>query len=534
MASTSVDGTGERNTSSALLRISQAVHGLFDTLEELREVETALLGQGTAAEGDHGGSNAGSVGLVAGTLREMVGKLVTDINENPEVRKLLMLIQQPVPGATSDSPFLQDSTPTEQPSYVIGRAPSVETETVCIPRCLDYRALKRVALRNGVSCRHSCKHHPELLDPFLWSTLPEDVVELVFARLSTGKIIALREQSAIWSAMAKSSNFRGVFSESHPEIFGLMRWDKAGKRFWNLTYDIKSKEWMYQKLDGLSEAIRASNISVQHDRYRDSMFASDGGLVCFVPRADYSPFTILVGNPLTDEWKALPLLSQARKDALTLVTVVQLVVDEDTRCYRVVLVRGKTDEGCFLAHCFDSKTGEWSSMVSGLVYGDSVRRFNNNLRESWDNPVVHDCTTGKTHELIDCLYGEGDYEDSGRFALVKERLFMLGAWSPDPHVNGRFTVSEFAWETSVSKVSRKSSIECNLPRDYQGYLYACKEFLLGIADNCEEGDDHHQRIRLYDLSAERWQELSMGDNCKFTNEELNNIFMCELRWDAVL
>ncbi|KAG0587106.1 hypothetical protein KC19_2G141000 [Ceratodon purpureus] len=531
MASTSLDGTGERNTSSALLRISQVVHALGSTLEELREVETALMGQGTAAGGDHGGSNAGFVCLVAGTLREMVGKMVSDINENPEVRKLLMMIQQPVPGATNDRPFLQDFTPTEQPFSVIGRAPSVETETVCIPRCLDYRALKRVALRNGVSCRHSCKHHPELLDPFLWSTLPEDVVELVFARLSTGKIIALREQSAIWSAMAKSSNFRGVFSESHPEIFGLVNWDKYGKRFWNLTYDIKSKEWMCQKLDGLSEAIRASD----YDRHRDWMFASDGGLVCFVPRWDYSPFTIFVGNPLTDEWKALPLLSQARKDALTLVTVVQLVVDEDTKRYRVILVRRKLGQGACAAQYFDSETGEWSSMVSGLVYGDfGLRGSNMSSTEGWENPVVHDCTTGMTHELIDYLSGERDV-DFGCFALVKERLFMLDkSRFPDPHeFIERFTVSEYAWETSVSKVSRKRLIDCNFPRDYQGHLYACKGFLLGIADNCEEGDDHHQLIRLYDLSAERWQELSMGDNCKFTNEELKNIFMCELRWDAV-
>ncbi|KAG0626570.1 hypothetical protein M758_2G135400 [Ceratodon purpureus] len=527
MASISLDGTGERNTSSALLRISQVVHGLGSSLEELREVETALLGQGTAAGGDHGGSNAGFVGLVAGTLREMVGKLVSDINENPEVRKLLMMIQQPVPGATNDRAFLQDSTPMEQPSYVI--EPSVETKAVSLP-LLDYRALKRVALKRGVSCRHSCKHHPELLDPFLWNSLPEDVVELVFARLSTGKIIALCEESKVWSAMARSSNFRGVFSEGHPEIFGLVRWDEAGKRFWNLTYDVKSKEWMCQKLAGLSEAIRAS----KYDRYRDLMFASDGGLVCFVPQGDYSPFTILVGNPLTDEWKALPQLSRARKDALTLVTVVQLVVDEDTKCYRVILVRGKLDEGACAAHCFDSKTGEWSSLVSGLVYGDSARSLNKTLSKSSDNPVVHDCSTRKTYEFIDYL--ERDILESGRFALVKERLFMLEAWSPDPafsEFNERFTVSEYAWETSVSKVSRKSLIDCNFPRDYQGHLYACKGFVLGIADNCEEGDDHHQLIRLYDLSAERWQELSMGDNCKFTDKELNKIFMCELRWDAV-
>lgn len=55
----------------------------------------------------------------------------------------------------------------------------------------------------SVTCRHSCEHHQEseLMDPLLWSKLPSEMVEVVFARFSIAKIIELCALSTAWSTL---------------------------------------------------------------------------------------------------------------------------------------------------------------------------------------------------------------------------------------------------------------------------------------------------------------------------------------------
>ncbi|KAG0581618.1 hypothetical protein KC19_4G266100 [Ceratodon purpureus] len=166
MALLSLEDTLKKDKRSALLRIGQALRGLVNTLEEFREVE-AMLGSGCVAEAyqsrshDRHSNDASPefLGVVATTLKEMVGRLVSDIEAKPEVQKLLLMIQMPVSGAANEKGvFIQDATITKQPSGFVGTVPSGRgTE---------------VHSRTG-TCRHSCKLHAELMDADLWSKLPD-------------------------------------------------------------------------------------------------------------------------------------------------------------------------------------------------------------------------------------------------------------------------------------------------------------------------------------------------------------------------
>ena len=90
---------------------------------------------------------------------------------------------------------------------------------------------------------------------------------------------------------------------------------------------------------------------------------------------------ILVGNPLTDEWKLLPRLALDKEPVL-----VQLVMDQDRKANRVMLVCRDKAGGALAADSQDSRSGEWSRMDSGLVYGGS----HDLVMSSMDAPCVFD------------------------------------------------------------------------------------------------------------------------------------------------
>lgn len=129
MACVSFEGISKEETSGALLAISDALRGLVNSLKAFRELETRLELQTSAEEADHSGSNF--LCLVAGTFKEMVGKLVSDIKANPEIQKMLLLIQKSGSGAANDLEFLQsDATITKQlAASLVGTIPS---KAVCV------------------------------------------------------------------------------------------------------------------------------------------------------------------------------------------------------------------------------------------------------------------------------------------------------------------------------------------------------------------------------------------------------------------
>lgn len=132
MASLSLKGTlkvENKSIGGALVPISQALRGLASCLQEFREVET-LLGLESAGEADCGGANdTGRHFLrgVAGTLKEMVGKLVLDIQAKPEIQKLLMVIKESICGAANEGA----TSANQGSSCIIETVALEEAEAAC-------------------------------------------------------------------------------------------------------------------------------------------------------------------------------------------------------------------------------------------------------------------------------------------------------------------------------------------------------------------------------------------------------------------
>jgi hypothetical protein len=474
---------------------------------------------------------------VVATLKGMVATLVSEMEAKPEIQKLLLLIRDSGSAAT-DRGFLQEEaviSTSKQSFDTNSELCRDESKVGCKLSVVDSEIVKRVSLESTKvpGCRHTCEHHPELMDRSLWSTLPQELVELVLARLPMQQLVEICRCSQLWSIIAKSPEFRHECSKRHPKLFGLVGWkEHPGRTVCTVVYDIETNDWSCRELGlGFPDYIR---IDDRHE-YDDAFFACDGGLVCYVSQASLSSHPILVGNPLTDEWRALPLMPLEILANMEPV-LVQLVMEDDGKSYRVILVchiKSDVPQG-YSAHCYDSERGVWSAMASGLVYDGCSTLVWTVL----DAPCVFDCATKVVHELIDCPALEG--VNAKRYAMVKDRLFVLHKWSSDmfPHVAKRFIVSEYEWQSSTSDLSRLRIIDSTLPRDlpreiYEVHLFACNGFLLLFADNREEDEDQHQIIRLYDSCTNDWQSLFMGGDFRFTEDELQSAYMCELRWDAV-
>jgi hypothetical protein len=322
MASFSAGGTSVKKDGDALLRVSQALYGLvgclLSSVEEFRALEHALELEITPElSGSVEEARPELLLGIPGALKEMVGALVSDIKANPQVQQLMPAIQKGSL-AKQHGAIFQDwmNFPKQQRRSCSGNDASPE-ETVVSVRVRDSRMAKRIAGKGQMSvCKHICEHHAEVVDPWVWGNLPRELVELVFAKLPLPRIIELRKCSKGMPRMiCKTSDFRGACSESHPVLFGLLGWDAHHESLGTRLLDVKSKEWLFVELAGLPGAVSTTRCEPAHycrwidsmpdddwnHVYMNSMFACDGGLVCFVPSKHLASYPVLVCNPFQDQ-----------------------------------------------------------------------------------------------------------------------------------------------------------------------------------------------------------------------------------------
>lgn len=84
----------------------------------------------------------------------------------------------------------------------------------------DSKAKKRADSREGeLIYGHVCGKHAEVMDPRLWSTLPESLLELIFARLLPHRIDGVRLLSKAWkSAVCTDTVFQGLRAQASTSI----------------------------------------------------------------------------------------------------------------------------------------------------------------------------------------------------------------------------------------------------------------------------------------------------------------------------
>lgn len=101
--------------------------------------------------------------------------------------------------------------------------------------------------------------------------------------------------------------------------------------------------------------------------------------------------------------------------------MVQRVVEDDTECYRVILVSFEMwHERPYSANFYSSKTGTWSIMDSGLVNGGENELIEGDVQ----GPSVYDCTTKTLFEIRECA-SVGRLEEFVHYSVTKDRVFVL-------------------------------------------------------------------------------------------------------------
>ena len=161
-------------------------------------------------------------------------------------------------------------------------------------------------VRNKLQRRsgHESAHHHHrrgavLMGPAIWSALPKELLQRVFARLLLADIIRLQCLSKEWSQNITStkSAFKMVCVDANPKLFAIISGICFIGKFEVKVYDMKSNTW------------HATMIDTGYEEPFNTMNACDGGLVCFLCTSAKSHvrLPIFVCNPLTRNMRALPL-----------------------------------------------------------------------------------------------------------------------------------------------------------------------------------------------------------------------------------
>lgn len=255
----------------------------------------------------------------------------------------------------------------------------------------------------------------KLMNSSLWTTLPRELVILVLARLPLPEIPRLRCLSSEWktSMAAIHSEFNQACDEANPKMIALLFGTYVPNRKWIRIFDLTKRRWYAcQFRIGDEENIRWH-----------MMDAYDRGLVCFVSNPkpkNAHPLRIVVMNPLTQVQRELPPLLHLGS---VRPTMVQITVDSETKCYKVIVVGKKA--GCLSAEVYDSRSQEWTRAAPscGFTFGRAFK-WKTGIYEKDAVPCVYSFAEG----LLELPVVEADLSEGRTMKtclFTKDRAFVL-------------------------------------------------------------------------------------------------------------
>ncbi|KAG0619438.1 hypothetical protein M758_4G140000, partial [Ceratodon purpureus] len=380
------------------------------------------------------------------------------------------------------------------------------------------------------------------VNPAIWSDLPEELLQRVFARLPLADIIRLRCLSKQWNRILNSHDFKQVCTDTHPKMFAIITpLSYSVSRSFNVRlYDLRPPNYEMQ-IDTGSK--RPNNYLTKS--------ASDGGLVCFACTADEEDLAciasasviVLVCNPLTRVVRELPLHSHCKRPP----EMLHLVMDRVSKCYQVLIVSTDPNGGGLVAEVFHSNTGAWTSAnLAEKRYFPGFRDLflREFITDYHGRPCVYDCAKGYHLEIpanVADLLRDGNYVGMNQCALVQGRVFALCREEPSANEGGRLDCgvewffAEFQYLESgvrwLKVKDHRSTDSVRFPQVTTLYLrdlFACKGFLLVVAKFYADSIRHEQWS--YDLSTGKWHQIFPWyklDTC------WRRDLMCELQWDVV-
>ncbi|KAG0607277.1 hypothetical protein M758_8G015500 [Ceratodon purpureus] len=204
------------------------------------------------------------------------------------------------------------------------------------------------------------------MDPALWGTLPEPLIELILARLPLPYLLPMRSVCKKWNYLLQTSMFLNsqrsltvqcpayVLTVNEP-AFSAFSFFQQGPELYYLRssslYCPISKNWFNMSMDCLP----------LRDFYITSV---GGGLLCFVAykgtAATNREVVVGVCNPATRSYRVLPRWGESNSKAYNLPVFVAMVVDNFTRSYKIVLI----DHDRNSTHFYRSTSMAWTETES--------------------------------------------------------------------------------------------------------------------------------------------------------------------------
>ena len=183
------------------------------------------------------------------------------------------------------------------------------------------------------------------MDPALWGTLPDPLVELILVHLPLPHLLLMRAVCKKWNELLRTPKF--LTSQRHRTVqcpaYVLTVNEPAFNAF---SFFQTGPELYYLRSSSLYCPITRNwfNMSLDFLPVRDLYVTSvSGGLLCFVaykgaPGAPNREVVLGVCNPASRSWRMLPRWGEANSGVYNLPTFVAMVVDNFSRSYKIVVI----------------------------------------------------------------------------------------------------------------------------------------------------------------------------------------------------
>ncbi len=174
-----------------------------------------------------------------------------------------------------------------------------------------------------------------VLDPKIWSKLPEELLERVLVHLPLQSLVRMRAVCKKWDHYV----FTGTFTKLRAEALQQKPWIVMTSTEKSLfAYDSGLDTW--------------HDVSIPFNAYELHVVAAAGGLLCF-SNAWFQWPGMYVCNPMTQKWRQLPPMNT------WMISTVGMVYEEAARTFKI-LVCGRLEDHSMITEVYDSKTNSWT------------------------------------------------------------------------------------------------------------------------------------------------------------------------------
>ncbi|EFJ05965.1 hypothetical protein SELMODRAFT_272238 [Selaginella moellendorffii] len=343
----------------------------------------------------------------------------------------------------------------------------------------------------------------------LWHSLPEDIMDKVFAFMPIESLVAAGLVCKSWNSRIKSSNFQRVYRSTPAREAPWLLACSYNCRDKSCAFSPTLNKWLNVSLAFLPPYMRFP-------------LAAIGGLIFM--RAGLSNLGMLaVCNPIMQTWKELPQMTYKRFNSL--VGVFQV---DDSSGYRIIVAGGTSECGgdyeCS-TEIYDSRTDSWT------VLG-AIPRYYTVKITVWTSKTVfcqgtlYCLTSARPYNLMSYNLGTRLWSEmkvprpaclySSFLLKRKEKLLLVGGVGTD-----RVCERIHLWELQVE--SQQWLDKDQMPQHYFQMFYESKgDFDLkcaGSGDLIYFFKSSHSGMLVCDLSTTpaSWQWLP---SCPFSNHDI--------------